>query len=384
MMDQKNTEQDKIKNAAAVSSRYSMHTMSFCTRLTPREAKTIREKLIAYCDAEGLRYHKHRNEWADTKELIFDGFLTYGLNPVKVRTISKNSGKIYFLQIKVNPRMMFHKDSHPFVYIADAADVRNSLDRIQDFLDMTDINGISKECFYIQRIDYCANIRLRSKYEVEEYMRLVRKGLCPHPTIRKEEYSKTQGRWIPTRNSFTVYCGSYEFSVYDKQSQMMGEKDKYLAEDIAEAEGIVRVELRVKRNKVRYEKMKSDCESETEYLMHTAEISERLLDKYLRECFGTGCFVKASKAEEIIRESSYKDKTKERMCRIIRDTAKNGLQKASLNYEKKHKNFCDMMGRFNSLGISPITIKQRSEIECLDHPIEYIKNRNANLPKQRR
>jgi len=164
----------------------------------------------------------------------------------------------------------------------------------------------------------------------------------------------------------------------------MGEKDKYLAEDIAEAEGIVLVELRVKRNKVRYEKMKSDCESETEYLMHTAEISERLLDKYLRECFGTGCFVKASKAEEIIRESSYKDKTKERMCRIIRDTAKNGLQKASLNYEKKHKNFCDMMGRFNSLGISPITIKQRSEIECLDHPIEYIKNRNANLPKQRR
>lgn len=92
--------------------------------------------------------------------------------------------------------------------------------------------------------------------------------------------------------------------------------------------------------------------------------------------------MKASKAEEIIRESSCKDKTKERMCRIIRDTAKNGLQKASLNYEKKHKNFCDMMGRFNSLGISPITIKQRSKIECMDHPIECIKSRNANLPKQ--
>lgn len=380
MMKQKSTEQDKIKNATEVSCNYSMHTMSFRVRLSPRGAKTIRDKLVAYCEKKGLRYYEHKNEWADTKELIFPGFLTYGLNSVKVKAISINTGMICYLQIKVNPRMMFHKDSHPFVYIADADDVRNSLDRIQDFLDMTDINGITKENFYIQRIDYCANIRLRSRYEVEEYMRLVRKGLCPHPAIRKEEYSKTQGRWIPTRNSFTVYCGSYEFSVYDKQSQMMGEKDKYKAEDIAEAEGIVRVELRVKRNKIRYEKKKSGYESEIEYLMDTSEISERLLDKYLRECFGTGCFVKASKAEEIIRESSYKDKTKERMCRIIRDTAKSDLQKASLCYEKKHRSFYDMMDRFNSLGISPITIKQRSEIECLDHPIEYIKNRNANLP----
>lgn len=381
MMDQKSTEQDKIKNAAAVSSRYSMHTMSFCVRLTAREAKEVRDKLVAYCEAEGLQYYEHKNERADAKELIFPGFLTYGLNSVKVKAISKNTGMICYLQIKVNPRMMFHKDSHPFVYIADADDVRNSLDRIQYFLDMTDINGISKECFYIQRIDYCANIRLRSRYEVEEYMRLVRKGLCPYPAIRKEEYSRTQGRWIPTRNSFTVYCGSYEFSVYDKQRQMMGEKDKYKAEDITEAEGIVRVELRVKRNKVQYEKKRSGYESEIGYLMDTAEISERLLDKYLRECFGTGCFVKASKAEEIVRESSYKDKTKERMCRIIRDTAKSGLQEASLRYEKEHKSFRDMMCRFNALGISPITIKQRSEIECLDHPIEYIKYRNANLPE---
>ncbi len=84
--------------------------------------------------------------------------------------------------------------------------------------------SISKEHFYIQRIDYCANIRLGSRHEAEECMRPVRKGLCPHPTTRKEEYGKTQGRWIPPRNSFTVYCGSYEFSVYDKRSQIMGEQ----------------------------------------------------------------------------------------------------------------------------------------------------------------
>lgn len=371
----------KSKNATAVSCKYSMHTMSFCARLTPREAETIRDNLVKYCKTNGLRFFEPKNKQASTKELTFSGFLTYGLNSVKIKTIIKNTGMIYYLRIKVNPRMMFHKDSHPFVYIADADDVMNSLDRIQDFLDMTNINVISKECFYIQRIDYCANIRLRSRYEVEEYMRLVRKGLCPYPTIRKDKYSKAQRRRIPTRNSFTVSCKSYEFSVYDKQSQMMGETDKYKAEEIMEAEGIVRVELRIKRNKVRYEKEKSNCESETEYLMNTAEISERLLDKHLRECFGTGCFVKASKAEEIIRESSFKDKTKERMYRIIRDTAKSGLQKASLDYEKEHKSFYNMMCRFNSLGISPITIRQRSEIEYMDHPIEYIKDQNANLPR---
>ena len=169
-----------------------MHTMSFCVKLTHREAKTIRDKLVAYCEVKGLRYYEQKNKWADTKELIFPGFLTYDLNSVKVKAISKNTGMIYYLQIKVNPRMMFHKDVHPFVYIADADDVRNILNRIQDFLDMTDINDISKDYFYIQRIDYCANIRLRSRYEVEEYMRLVRKGLCPYPAKRKEEFEQAR------------------------------------------------------------------------------------------------------------------------------------------------------------------------------------------------
>ena len=381
MANQIDKEQDAIKNAAEERSKYSMHTVMFAARLTRREAKTIREKLSAHCEARGLQYYEKKDEWTDASEMVFPGFWAYGLNLVKIKAIPKENGRIYYLRIKANPRLMFHKEDHPFVYIADAEDVRKSLNRIQDFLDIANINDISKECFYIQRIDYCANIRLRSREEVEEYMRLVRKGLCPHPTLRKQEYSRTQGRWIPTRNSFTIYCGSYEFSVYDKQGQMMGEKDRYKDEDVAEAEGIVRVELRINRNKVRYEERKADCESEAEFLMDTAKISERLLERHLRACFGTGCFVKASKAEEIIWNSSYKDKTKELMCKIVRETAKGGLEKASLLHEKKHKDFYDMMNRFNSLGISPITIRQRSEIECLEHPIEYIKNRNANFPK---
>lgn len=67
MMNQKNTEQDNIKNAAAISCRYSMHTMSFCARFTPREAKTIRDKLVVYCKAKKLRYYEDKNEWTDTK-----------------------------------------------------------------------------------------------------------------------------------------------------------------------------------------------------------------------------------------------------------------------------------------------------------------------------
>ena len=60
MMNQKNTEQDKIKTATAASGRYSMHTMSFGVMLTHREAKAIREKLVAYCEAEGLRYYERK------------------------------------------------------------------------------------------------------------------------------------------------------------------------------------------------------------------------------------------------------------------------------------------------------------------------------------
>ena len=81
MMNQKNTEQDKIKNATTASCKYSMHTMSFGVRLTHRGAKTIREKLVAYCEAEGLQYYERKNEWVGTKELIFPGFLAYVPGP---------------------------------------------------------------------------------------------------------------------------------------------------------------------------------------------------------------------------------------------------------------------------------------------------------------
>lgn len=88
MMKQKSREQDKINNATEASCNYSMHTMSFRVRLSPRGAKMIRDKLVAYCEEKGLQYYENKNEWTDTKELIFPGFLTYGLNSVKLKAIS--------------------------------------------------------------------------------------------------------------------------------------------------------------------------------------------------------------------------------------------------------------------------------------------------------
>ena len=74
MINKKNTEQDKINNATAVSCNYSMHTMSFRVRLAPWGAKTIRDKLVAYCEEKGLRYYEHKNEWAIQRNWYFPDF----------------------------------------------------------------------------------------------------------------------------------------------------------------------------------------------------------------------------------------------------------------------------------------------------------------------
>ena len=71
------------------------------------------------------------------------------------------------------------------------------------------------------------------------------------------ENSKTGKRKIPTKDSFTVYTKRFEFSIYDKYAQLSKEADKYSEEEMQEAEGMIRIELRVKRSKLRYDEKKN-------------------------------------------------------------------------------------------------------------------------------
>lgn len=360
------------------SKKYSIHTMTFRARLTKESSTSIKEKLIKLSNKEGMGYYEKKSEdKAVYKTMNFNVASCFGFNTVSLLKItSKNRDTFYWMDIKINPRWMFHKDNHPFVYIASKKDLKSSYKRIAQFLEASAINEISSEAFYIQRADYCVNIDLGSQDCVKEYMRLMKKGAYPYNAERKEEYSKSGKRKVPTKDSFTVGSNSFEFSIYDKYRQLCKETDKYAEGEIREAEGMIRIELRVKRPKIKYDGKKGRYNNTLEFLSHAGDIAEDNIPRYIKKAYGSGKFVKLKEAKQMIENSKYKKKTKEKMTEILDKVSKSNLQEVKQSYGKS---FSKHMKRFNDLGISPVTIEKRSRIKEFPGPLYFIEYKNKSF-----
>lgn len=358
--------------------KYSIHTLTFRVRLTKRDRDSIKEKLIKLSQEKRTGYYEKKSgDKAVYKTINYNVASCFGFNMISLLKITfKNENTSYWMDIKINPRRMFHKKDHPFVYIADIKDLVSSYKKIDQFLKEAKINEIDSEAFYIQRVDYCVNIDLGNQKHVKEYMRLMKKGAYPYHSERRTEYSESGKRNVPTVDSFTVTSNSFEFSVYDKYIQLKKEKDKYPEEEIQEAEGMIRIELRVKRSKIRYDGKKGGYKDAQEFLSHAGDIAGKNIPRYIKKAYGNGKFVKLKKAKQVIEDSRYKKKTKEKMIKILDKVSKSNLQKVKLLYGK---DFSKYMEKFNDLGISPITIEKRSGTGEFPGPLYFIKHKNKSF-----
>ena len=266
-------------------------------------------------------------------------------------------------------------NSHPFAYIASPNEVLRAYERIQEFLNAAKIVEIDYKMFMIQRMDYCVNIDMGDSALVKAYMRLMKKGSYPHKMKRRMEYSESGHRQIPTKDSFTVFSKTIEFAVYDKCAQLEQEKEKYEEEDIKTAEGMIRIELRVKRSKIQYDARTNGCEDVRTQLEMASEIANKNIPRYLKSAYGIGKFVKYEKAKRLIQESWYIKRTKEMLLDFLQEVSLKGLEGAKESYEK---DFNKCMKRFNELGISPITIEKGSKVKEMENPLYYIEHRSKN------
>lgn len=361
--------------AAHDQTNYSIHTFTFRAGLTRVSRDSIEEKLIRLSKKKNRGYYiKGKKPYRTTNYNVASDF---GFNTVSLLTItSENMTTSYWMDVKVNPRRMFHKDDHPFVYIADRDDLLYSYIQLDCFLRQAGITEINNAVFYIQRADYCVNIDLEDQERVKAYMRLMKKGAYPYKSERMTEYSEKGKREIPTQDSFTVNTKRFEFSVYDKHIQLSREADKYAKEEIREAEGMIRIELRVKRPKIHYDEKKTECNSTLEFLLSADEIAEGNIPRYLKQAYGSGKFVKLDRAREIIDVSRCKKKTRDQMVEILKKVSRGNLQEVKDSYGK---DFSKYMKKFNELGISPITLEKRSPFSELENPLYYIEHRNKNF-----
>lgn len=138
---------------------------------------------------------------------------------------------------------------------------------------------------------------------------------------------------------------------------------------------MIRIELCVKRPKVRYDAKANGCEDTRLQLEMASEIASKNIPRYLESAYGKGKFVKYEKAKRLIQKSGYIKKTKVMLLDFLQMVSLQDLEKAKKRYEKDFK---ACMKQFNELGISPITIEKGSKVKEMENPLYYIEHRNKN------
>lgn len=141
------------ENADKKCVKYSIHTMTVRAKLSPYDWKNIKDTLIDYSMENKKGYYKEENMDGKNNYIKFKIAERFGFNMVMLMNINIDTGNRRYMDIKINPRKMFHPYDHPFSYIAKPEELEESYFKIQVFLDDAGITEINSGMFiYIELI----------------------------------------------------------------------------------------------------------------------------------------------------------------------------------------------------------------------------------------
>lgn len=360
----------------------SIHTFSLIIKYDKEIYKTLSNILenLAAGNVQKDHYSFEKNGLPLTLGIkVYKCFRNLGINRVTVETIYTQDrdipipidSKMYFV---INPKHLLGDFQQPFTTIISPELLPKVSEKFNDFLHKIapTLPDITDKCI-LSRIDYCFNFWMNSQEEIEEYFQLLKANRIPAHFKIKKIYNRKQHRKTKRKGELTLECKSYELSFYLKKIQLS--KAEYCeSEELENATGQLRIELRYKRKKNYQEKQKLNINEEWE-LLEVKDPQETLLKK-LKKMYGTGDFYRYQNAIAIIEDSPYSLKVKDNMRWVLNITKRSrNLIKAETLYGKEFVN--KTMRYFNNLNLSPITIPTRSIHNYYPNPIKYIMGESA-------
>lgn len=381
---------------------FSIHTITFISRLTSNGYTTLYNILCQYCDENHCGYYpdspndssrgSHNDSLKEPdnnsfKRIRFGILQEYGVNYLGLMRFEYAGYQIYCFTITVNLRRLHGIKTYPYICIVPGNLISQTLKVINKlFCKVGIFPTIDAGWLNAKRIDFCTNIRCSSIEEKEELMRVARKGRSIYHARIKKFYSKSGKRRICPDNSFTLTGAYFEFTVYDKHSEIVNSKYKYSGEEIAESELQIRIELRVKTTMIDRMKTKSGAKTSQDLMEELCHLSQEYISSYLEKVYpASSYFYRFRVAKKMIMDSGLHDKTKMEMIDFMKKTTKRGLDGAISWYEEKYnKKVYPLLSNFRKLDICPITLPKESPYDALPGFAHYIKNCNMNhiVPRQ--
>ena len=328
---------------------YSIHTMELT--LVPDTKKFQNLKNRAYDNSK-----KSHPMYPDPKRPYVNIDCAYAKKGIK---IEYHDG-IYKKKIKliVNPSTVLGGNDIKKLWKPNKDNIAKFLTKLKKYIDDYFWSKYKLNDFALTRIDFTVNINVGSKNDVAAYIRILHNIGKVKGFAQKYDDHDTG---IDKSHSFDLKGNSndIEFTVYDKEAES----------NIKEAKGLLRVEVRLMKQKAirKY----TDAKSTSKQFKELALISRDIFLSIFTHIVPRGDYYKKKDVIDAIEKNVTDKKPKGKMLKLLELIPK----KKSLylaQKEMKDRNIDKTMKMFAELNISPVTISKRHNIRHLKSLYSYL------------
>ncbi len=266
--------------------------------------------------------------------------------------------KINFI---VNPTKILGGNDIKKLWKPNNDNISKLLRKLKEYIDIYFDSKYKLNDFKLTRIDFTVNINVGDKKNVSAYIKVLQN--IGKVKWFKPKYDKNgkKNKNIDDDLSFDLEGNSngVEFTAYDKEGQS---KQK-------EAKGILRVEVRLKKQKSisKY----TDETVTAKQIKKLAANSRNIFLDYFADIIPCGNYYKKKEAVKLIEDNISKQKHSEKMLQLIELVPK----KKSLylaQQEMNDRNIDKVMEMFAEINVSPVTISKRHNINFLKNLYSYL------------
>lgn len=335
-------------------------TISFYHCLSPKQKRKITEKLTVLSQFRPIK-EDYEN---DSYEYISDYFAMQG---VKLR-ISRIEGSVWGLYVIVHPTLVLGEDDRSALYQASKPSYNKIVRAVDKMLKSVNV-PLSLDEMSIYRPDVTTNLIFDDGRLVDEYIRILKKSkILPHYRVDyfRDKEKKAKDCKLANRHSHKQYCKSAAFFVYDKTAQL--EMIDHFPDALI-GKKVLRLEAQLRRSALKKWVGKKPGNN-WEIIRDIYKNGPKIINWYLKRLQPSGNIVRYEDAVDLINGAKLKKKGKDRMLYLLRktsdkDSLTNALE-ALTDQFGLNKNQCKtVLKKFIKLGISPITLKNSSELDEL-------------------
>ena len=340
---------------------YSLHTYELFSNLSWDEFQNTYnllellnvsiEKKISKC-----AFNEKNNELEIT-EYIIRQLPFYGINSIRLHKVGTHHSIIKCLiYIVVNPCNAYLLQKSSGADIIESSQIVPAVAEINrqlsEFLPLHICKNLKPS-----RIDFCVNLHFPSQDQADEYIKLLRLGVPFKKLKEHTEYDHIQKRAVPYSDSLLLECASYSFEIYPKYKQMCS----HSLQGKNNASGIVRIELRAKRSKLKtiakkYEEQDIITANYVNSLEHISYISQNEIQHILRKMVGNGDFYPYEHVKNEIANSNFNERQINLMHLVCKYFSKKQKKTELLTkYGLSRNDWNLLLKNFNHLHCSPIT-----------------------------